>query len=291
MRRKSRTSCWSKPRRAVPNAASATAAGDDGSGRENEMAIAASVNVVPPQIAAIERFSLPVPAAGRRRAPRSAASASSSVATGMISTSSPAIWRARSICSSPCAVGTRKWSTPTWRTAETFWARPPIAPDRAVEVDLARDGDVAAAGEVARRQLVDQRQRERQPGRRPADAAGVDVDLERQLDGRRVERDEPDDRPRRDRPARRSARPRRSLRPSPGRSISSSTVSPGLACRRARRRGRRRWPAGRRWRSSRVSPLSSTSSAGAYRAQPSVPASRHTRSLTTTLPGRIRASS
>ena len=39
MRRKSRTSCWSNPRRDVPNDASATAAGDDGSGRENEMAM------------------------------------------------------------------------------------------------------------------------------------------------------------------------------------------------------------------------------------------------------------
>ena len=40
MRRKSRTSCWSKPRRDVPKAASATAAGEEGSGRENEIAIA-----------------------------------------------------------------------------------------------------------------------------------------------------------------------------------------------------------------------------------------------------------
>jgi hypothetical protein len=38
MRRKSRTSCWSKPRRPVPNVASATLAGEDGSGREKEMA-------------------------------------------------------------------------------------------------------------------------------------------------------------------------------------------------------------------------------------------------------------
>ena len=53
MRRKSRTSCWSKPRRVVPNVASATAAGEDGSGRENEMAIAESVNLAPPRIAAM----------------------------------------------------------------------------------------------------------------------------------------------------------------------------------------------------------------------------------------------
>ena len=193
----------------------------------------------------------------------SAASASSSVATGMISTSSPAISRARAICSSPCAAGTRKWSTPTWRTADTFWASPPIAPDRAVEVDLAGDGDVGAAGEVARRQLVDQRQRERQPGRRPADAAGVDVDLERQLDARRVERDEPDDRP----------------VGSSGEAISStSTVCAPVAgpldlelarCRPARLPAScgdevvDRVAAARRRRVSSVSPGSSTSSAGA----------------------------
>ena len=61
MRRKSRTSCWSKPRRAVPNAASATAAGDDGSGREKEMATQQSVNVTPPRIAAMAQ------AVGRER--------------------------------------------------------------------------------------------------------------------------------------------------------------------------------------------------------------------------------
>ena len=42
MRRKSRTSCWSNPRRPVLNVASETAAGDDGIGREKEMATAKS---------------------------------------------------------------------------------------------------------------------------------------------------------------------------------------------------------------------------------------------------------
>ena len=37
--RKSRTSAWSNPRRPVGNAAEPTAAGDDGSGREKEIAI------------------------------------------------------------------------------------------------------------------------------------------------------------------------------------------------------------------------------------------------------------
>ena len=84
MRRKSRTSCWSKPRRAVPNAASATAAGEDGSGRENEMAIAAKRKrgtadrgnaAVHPSVAVrvrLSRSTLPIsePGAGRRRAAR-----------------------------------------------------------------------------------------------------------------------------------------------------------------------------------------------------------------------------
>ena len=80
------------------------------------------------------------------------------------------------------------------------------------------------------------------------------------------------------------------LRPSPGRSISSSTVSPAL------------WSASSATRSSTVasgtplavssvSPWSRNSSAGEYRAHPSGPSSKHTRSLTTTLPGRMRASS
>ena len=68
-----------------------------------------------------------------------------------------------------------------------------MAPTSPLQVDRAGDGDVRAAREVALRQLVDQRERERQPGRRATDAAGVDVELERQLDAGRVERDEADD--------------------------------------------------------------------------------------------------
>ena len=62
-----------------------------------------------------------------------------------------------------------KSSTPTWRTADTFWASPPIAPtvpSRAIVPVTA----TSAAGEVALRELVDQRERERQAGRRAADA-------------------------------------------------------------------------------------------------------------------------
>ena len=65
--------------------------------------------------------------------------------------------------------------------------------DRAVEVDRAGHRDVAAAGQLSGRELVDQRQRERQAGRRPADVVGLDVDLERQVHDAGVERTEPDD--------------------------------------------------------------------------------------------------
>ena len=56
-------------------------------------------------------------------------------------------------------------------------------------------------------QLVDQGQREGQPGGRTADPAGVDVELERQLDTLRVEREETDDRALRLVAATTSARP------------------------------------------------------------------------------------
>ena len=47
MRKKSRTSPWSKPRRLVGNEAEPTAAGEDGSGREKEIAM------TPPQYGAV----------------------------------------------------------------------------------------------------------------------------------------------------------------------------------------------------------------------------------------------
>ena len=147
MRRKSRTSCWSNPRRAVPNAASATAAGEDGSGREKEMAIVTSVNVRARPIAAISRR------AGSGSPPRrsSAASASSSVATGMISTSSPAISLARAELL--LALGGRDEEVLDADLAHGrhLLGQPADRADAAVEVDLAGDGDVRAAGQVARR--------------------------------------------------------------------------------------------------------------------------------------------
>ena len=79
-------------------------------------------------------------------------------------------------------------------TADTFCGSPPIGTDVAFDVDLARHRHIEAAQQIALGELVDQRERERQPRRRPADAVGVDLDLERQLDSGRVERDEPDDR-------------------------------------------------------------------------------------------------
>ena len=54
---------------------------------------------------------------------------------------------------------------------------PPTEPTRAVELDLARRGDVVAAVDVVPELLVDL-ERERQAGGRPADAAEVDLDLD-----------------------------------------------------------------------------------------------------------------
>ena len=54
-------------------------------------------------------------------------------------------------------------------------------PDRAVELHRAGDGDVEPTEQVALGELVEQRQRERQAGARPADLAGVEGDLERQV--------------------------------------------------------------------------------------------------------------
>ena len=66
--------------------------------------------------------------------------------------------------------------------------------DVAVELDRPGHRDVRPAEQVAVGELVDQREREREAGARTADLAGVDLDLERQLDRSRVERDEADDR-------------------------------------------------------------------------------------------------
>ena len=54
--------------------------------------------------------------------------------------------------------------------------------DVAVGVDRSRDRDPLAAGQLAGRQRVDDRQRHRQTGRRPADVAGVEPDVERDVD-------------------------------------------------------------------------------------------------------------
>ena len=231
MRRKSRTSCWSNPRRRVENVASATDAGDVGSGRENETAIGPkrrqSGAVVGWQ-SGNRRRSVDAARAASPPSRCSAASASSSVATGMISTSSAG--HDAGPASDALALRGRHDEVRRRRpgaTADAFWRRPPIAPTVAVEVDRPGDGDVLAAGELARRQLVDQGQRERQPGRRAADAAGVDVDLERQLDALRVEREEADDRALRFVRRRRSAHLDRAGGSPTSRSISSSTTSPG----------------------------------------------------------------
>ena len=231
-------------------------------------------------------------AAGRRRGARSAASASSSVATGMISTSSPAISRARAMSSSLCDAGTRNVLHAGLAHGRRLLRQAADGADRAVELDRARDRDVGAAGQVARRQLVDQRQRERQPGRRPADAVGVDVDLERQVDAS---------------PCRTGRSPTIVRAGSSGDVVSSTstvrsprlgsarsraaTVSPGCLPASAATRSSTVSSGTPSMRSS-VSPGSSTAAAGAGVVHvPSAASSRHTRSATTTLPGLIVASS
>ena len=79
-------------------------------------------------------------------------------------------------------------------------AQPADVPDRPVEVDRAGGGDAAATGEIARRELVEQGQREGQAGRRATDLIGRDRRRDGQLvadvvvDGA-VDGDEADDRP------------------------------------------------------------------------------------------------
>src|SRR5262249_61813166 len=51
-------------------------------------------------------------------------------------------------------------------------------PDRAVGPDGSGDGDLLPAREGPRGELVDDGERERESGRGPADAAGVDVDVD-----------------------------------------------------------------------------------------------------------------
>ena len=180
MRRKSRTSCWSNPRRPVANAASATAAGDDGSGRENEMAIAAqrkrgdlARRSWQSSVGAGERVAAEALERGERLVERGDRDDLDVVAGDLAGARRSA---------RPWAAGTRKCHAGLAH-GRRLLRQPADRADGAVEVDRAGDGDSRAAGQVARRQLVDQRQRERQAGRRPADLAGVDVDLERQLDG------------------------------------------------------------------------------------------------------------
>ena len=145
-----------------------------------------------------------------------------------------------------------------------------------------------AAEQVARGQLVDQRQRERQPGGRPADLAGVDVDLERQRTDRGVEGDEPDDRlcPGRSGDADQldvDGRPRRR----PARSTVIDDRVARLACRRARRRGRRPCRSACR-RPRRACRRPRAASAPGRTGARSSPTSRHRNCSTCTGPGRSR---
>ena len=120
--------------------------------------------------------------AGHRRGRSRAAIASSTLATGIISTSSPAISAAAAMSLVGLPGGDDEVLEPGLAHRRHLLRQATDRPDRAVEVDGAGDGDVVAAEQIAVGQLVEQGQRERQPGARSADLAGVDGDLERQAD-------------------------------------------------------------------------------------------------------------
>ena len=177
------------------------------------------------------------PAVGGRRAPRRCSP------TTISSTSSPATSLALAISASDCPAGTMKCAMPGLAHRRHLLRQPADRPDRAVELHRAGDGDVDAAEQVALGQLVEQRQRERQPGARPADLAGVEGDLERQAHRPGVEGGRyPMIALARVRRATRSARPRRRPRRRRTRRRSASTVSPGSLVAPARRSGRRSCP-------------------------------------------------
>ena len=91
------------------------------------------------------------------------------LSTGMMR--SPCAYRLASCAFSPA--GTRKTSTCARRAPIVFCFTPPIGLDGAVRGDLAGRGDPVAAVDVAA-ELLHQVEREREPGGRAADAAGVD---------------------------------------------------------------------------------------------------------------------
>src|SRR5262249_38477587 len=64
--------------------------------------------------------------------------------------------------------------------------------DRAARLDLSSAGDESTAGQVAGCQLVDDAEREHQPGARAPDVGEIDLDAERKLVGGRPELDSHD---------------------------------------------------------------------------------------------------
>ena len=111
----------------------------------------------------------------------SAANASSTVATGMISTPSPATARGVGEVLRRLRGGHEEVVQPGLADGRRLLHEAADGADIAVEVDRAGHRHVGAAEQVARRQLVDQREREGQPGARATDLPGVDADLEGQV--------------------------------------------------------------------------------------------------------------
>ena len=187
------------PRRDVGNPASATDAGEVGSGRDNEAAIPRSVNN-----------------AGRSRRWHTAGthrggvdSEGSGVAAEPLEGGERLVERGHRDDRRLVAGGTLGGGDVVLALGggddERVDSRSgdgrrllPQAADRAdvaFEVDRAGDGHTTPPSEVAGGELVDQREREGQSGRRPTDLRVSIESLERQLDRRRVERVEADDRP------------------------------------------------------------------------------------------------
>ena len=110
--------------------------------------------------------------------------------TGMIG-KSPACRRA-SAAFSPA--GTRKTSAPDAPRPDHLLLHAADREHVAVELDLARRRHLEPAVDVAA-QLLDDVEREREPGRGAADAGQVDLDVDRQLDVRELLDLDPDDRP------------------------------------------------------------------------------------------------
>ena len=129
------------------------------------------------------------PARRRRRATPSAPGRASTPASTSTFLPTRFFAVARSLrhaaCPVGCTAGTMKICACAALRRDRLLLHAADLADVAVGIDRAGDRDPLAAGEVARRQRVDDRQRHRETGRRPADVARVDVDVHREVEAAR----------------------------------------------------------------------------------------------------------